>query len=339
MSPRKQKLVAVTPGGDITDDMIAGYYLAFSIGEDSVALSRARNAFRDNGLDATRLPKVRRPEHTMQEACTKSQRVSQNGHREEIRAQQVGRDEEFLIYQMTRHVHDIQERVIEHPKALRVLFNFKDETLSFEQLDGADTHVEALQQEIQDYFDSHQAALPGRGLRTHIRHYLEAAGAEFIRDGFYFLPRVLKLHGSSKLHAHHGDTIDALSLIQAFQGALAQTYRKGQDWLFHEIACVNDEGQRAFLKRRFMENCAEDLKAYRDECLALIQQATETDPDKQRKRAFRTDLRTRLVEERRAIDMRRQQFAEILGETLGELDRDMKLADAALAKFLTEADA
>jgi hypothetical protein len=58
-----------------------------------------------------------------------------------------------------------------------------------------------------------------------------------------------------------------------------------------------------------------------------------------RKRSFRTDVRTGLIAKRQDLNARRQQFAEILGETLEELDRDMALADAALVKFIEEADA
>ena len=55
MSPKTKNLVAVTPGGDITTDMLAGWYLLYSIGELSVPLSRVRKAFKDHGLDPDRL--------------------------------------------------------------------------------------------------------------------------------------------------------------------------------------------------------------------------------------------------------------------------------------------
>ena len=337
MTATRSNLVAVTPGGEITTDMLAGWYLLFSIGEQPVPLSRVRKAFKDNGLDPDRLPKERRPEHVMMDACTKAQRVSQNGHREEIRAQMVDRNEHFVIYQMTRHVHDKENRVIEHPKALRVIFSFEDDSLSFEPLDGAGmVDVQALADEIQLYYNEHQSKMPGRSVRTYIRHYIEDAGGERIRDGAYFIAKTHKLVGDGKkvtaLREFHGDTIDGASFVESVKGALGQIFQTNTPDV-HDIPCVNDEGQRAFLKRKFMENCAEDLKEFRDDCMELIGGKDE------RKRGFRSDKRSGMVERRAEMDARRAKFAEILGETLEELDRDMKLADRALAKFLTEADA
>jgi hypothetical protein len=332
-----RNLVAITPGGEITADMLAGWYVLYSIPEQPVALSRVRKAFRENGLDESRLPKERRPEHVMMDACTKAQRITSNGHREEIRAQQVGRNENFVIYQMTRHVHDLkQNRVIDHEKVLRVLYSFETDELIFEPLSGnAQADVQELVDEIQSYYEAHRSRLPGRSVRTYLRHYIESAGAERIRDGAYFIAKTHKIrrHGKSTeaLADFHGETIDGAGFIASVKGALAQVYNGQPD--FHDIPCVNDEGQRAFLKRKFMENCAEDLKEFRDECMGLVGGKED------RKRAFRADKRTGMVARRAEIVSRREKFAEILGETLSELERDMKLADQALAKFLTAADA
>ena len=333
MSPATKNLVAVTPGGDITTDMLAGWYLLYSIGELSVPLSRVRKAFKDNGLDPDRLPKERRPEHVMMDACTKSQRISQNGVREEIRAQQVTRDEHFVIYQMTRHVHDEANRVIEHPKALRVLFSFEDNSLAFEPLEGAGmVDVQGLADEIQRYYDEHQSRMPGRSVRTYVRHYIEEAGGERIRDGAYFIAKTHVLGSGSKLREFHGDTIDGAGFIESIMGALGQIFQTSTPDV-HDIPCVNDEGQRAFLKRKFIENCAEDAEQFRNDCMELI--AGKED----RRRAFRSDKREGLVARRKAMDERRAKFEAIVGEEIGELNRNLKLADQALAKFLVEANA
>lgn len=332
MTATRSNLVAMTPGGAVTEDMLAGWYLIYSIPEESIPLVRVLKAFKAHGLDESRLPKGRRPEHVMMDACTKAARVTRNGVKQEIRAQEVGRTEDFLIYQMTRHVHDLENRVIEHPKAMRVLFSFADASLTFQPLDGGKmADVQDLADEIKDYYDAHQSQLPGRGLRTIVRHYIEAAGGERLRDGAYFLAKTTKLTQNSKLRAHHGEAIEGAAFIAGVQAALKQIYKREPE--FHPIPCVADEDQLAFLQRKFIENCAEDLKIYRDECLELV--ASKGD----RVRAFRTDKRSAMVERRKEIDARRAKFSEILGETLEELDRDMRLADRALAKFLQEADA
>jgi hypothetical protein len=333
MATRTAHLVAVTPGGDITDEMIAGYYSWFSIPEDLIPLAKVRKAFKDAGLDVDVLPNERRPEHVVQEACRRVERVEQNGHRVEIRAEQVDRNSTELVYQITRHVQDKANRVIDHPKALRVVYTFDGGRLGFEALDNAAmSDVQALADEIQDHVSKNATKMPGHKLRTIIRHYLEDAGAENMRGGsggVYFLPKVNPIPTWNRLYKHHQNAIDGNWLLDAMMAVLTTIYGTKAD--MHKLPCVNDDGQRAYLKRKFMENCADDLKSFRDECVELV-----ADKDK-RVRGYRADLRDRLINQRAQMDARRAQFADILGETLDELDRDMKLADKALAKFISEA--
>lgn len=339
MATTTANLVAVTPGGDITEDMIAGYYTWFAIAEDLVPVTKVRKAFKDAGLAVEVVPKERRPEHVLQEACRKVERVVQNGHREEIRAELVLRDKTFLIYQITRHVQDKLNRVIEHPKALRVVYNLSDGTLEFENPSG-DTltdEIQAIADEILDNFNQNGTKMPGHKLRTIVRHYLEGCNAEYCASAHYFVMRECRVSASKdKLREHHGETVDGGWLLDAMVAMLQDVYGArgfGTKTDMHKLPCVNDEGQRAYLKRKFVENCQEDLKRFRDECVELV-----GDKDK-RIRGFRADLRDRLINQRAQMNERRQQFAEILGETLDELDRDMKLADGALTKFITEAGA
>lgn len=325
-------LVAVTPGGDITEDQLAGYYMWFTIPEAMLSLSKVRKSWKEAGLDVERLPKARRAEHVAQEAIRQVQRVVSNGHREEIRVEQVDRNRNYLIYQVTRHVQDKENRVIEHPKALRVIFVFDDESLEFEPLDGAShDEVQHLIDEIQANYDANSTKMPGRKLRTHLRHYIEAAGAEAMRDSVYFMAKHNKIRPSSKLYAHHGASIDGGELLESFAQMLQLVYGRHGGSDFHVLPCINDEGQRAYLARKFQENLVEDMKAFRDECMELV-----ADKDK-RTRGFRADLRDRLIDQAQAFEERREKFTDLLGTTMTDLDRDMSLAKKALSKFITEA--
>src|SRR4051812_24770789 len=129
-----KNLVAVTPGGDITEDMLAGEYLWYSIPEDMLSLASVRRHVQALGLDLDRFPKERRMEHVAQEACRKVEGVYQNGTRTEIRAEMVLRNNVEMIYQITKHVADKEKRVVDHPKALRVVFSYEKQTLKFEPL-------------------------------------------------------------------------------------------------------------------------------------------------------------------------------------------------------------
>jgi hypothetical protein len=319
----KKNLVAVTPGGEITEDMLAGAYMWYSIPDAMMSIGTVRRAVKEVGLDLSRFPTGRRPEHVAQEACRKVEGVHQNGTREEIRAEQVVRDADAMIYQITKHVQDKDNRVIEHPKALRVIFDIKKGTLEYQPLGGADKgEVQDLIDKINDHFEKNSTKMPGHKLRTILRHYIEAVGGENVRGqsgGVYFLAKKL---GTPALE------IDGLEFSAKIVALLTALYKTPDT---HVVKCVNDEGERAYLKRKFIENCSEDLEDYREKLLELVR--TKGD----RKRGFREDMRANLIEQRKAIDARRARFADILQDELGELDRNMKLADSALKKFLTEA--
>jgi hypothetical protein len=319
----KKNLVAVTPGGDITEDMLAGAYMWYSIPDRMMSIATVRRAVKEVGLDLSRFPTDRRPEHVAQEACRQVEGVHQNGKRTEIHAEQVVRDADAMIYQITKHVQDKDERVINHPKALRVIFDIKKGVLEFQPFDGADkSEVQDLIDTITDHFEKNSTKMPGHKLRTILRHYIEAVGGENVRGqsgGVYFLAKKL---GTPALE------IDGLEFSAKIVALLTALYKTPDT---HVVKCVNDEGERAYLKRKFIENCSEDLEDYREKLLELVR--TKGD----RKRGFREDMRANLIEQRKAIDARRARFADILQDELGELDRNMKLADSALKKFLTEA--
>jgi hypothetical protein len=324
-------MLAVTPGGSVTDDMLAGFYLWYSVSDQMVPLSTICSAFDRAGLDVSRLPEERRPEHVAQEACRSVEEIKTNGRRITVRAELVDRDRDYMIYQITRAVQDKENRVVEHPKALRVLYSFADGSLSFEALDPGEA-IDDLQSRIQTHFNANMAQMPGHKIRTLLRHYLEEAGAENMRGtsgGVYFLAKVNPLPVGSKLRTCHGEVIDGQKFLDAVMAMLTEIYGAAD---MHVVPCINDEGQREFLKRKFLENCAGDLKEYRDELIELVKSKAD------RKRPFRMDMRSNLIMRRQQIDARRVKFQEILGETLEELDQDMEIADKALATFIKEAD-
>jgi hypothetical protein len=333
-----RNLVAITPVGVLTDDWIVGHFFWYSIEERMMPLSKVRRAFRDNGLDESRLPTERRPEHVAQEACRKVERVTSNGHREEIRAEQVLRDGNTLVYQITRHVQDKQNRVIEHPKALRVIFTIDDSgrggKLTFEPLDGAtQADVQGLIDEITAHYDANSAQIPGHKLRTIVRHYVEQAGAENLRGtsgGVYFMAKTNPLAAWSKLRDYHGPSIASGDFIQRIRMMLEDVYGTAPN--FHSIPTINDEGQREFLRRKLVENVSDDAKAFRQDCIEQL--ATK---DK-RLRGFRADKLAGMTNKLADLRARKAKFAAILDDTLDDLDTDLGLAEQALRKFILEAE-
>lgn len=317
-----KNLVAVTPGGDITEDMLAGEYFWYSIPDAMQPLAKVRKAWKDNGLDVDRLPKARRPEHVFQEACRLVEQRTVNGTTVEVRAEQVLREGVEIVYQITRHVWDTEKRLIEHPKALRVTFNMADQALKFERLEG--TRDEGVEEKIRNHVEKNATKIPGHKLRTVLRHYIEEVGAENMRGNagaVYFMPKMNP--------QKDGDVIDGREFVGNIIAMLRQVYGTAD---VHRVPCVNDEGQRAYLEQKFVENCSEDVEAFRDKALALAESKI------QRARGFRKDAIENMISARERLDERKAKWEKILGREIQSLEQDMKLADAALSQFLQAAD-
>lgn len=308
-----QDIVALTPAGALDKRHFIGYYFWYSIRETMTPLRQVRRAFVANGLDVSRLPLDRRPEHVMQEACR-----SVEQRREGLRAEPIARDSNVLVYEITRRRSPL----------LRVSFQFDSTALSFEALDG---DAQALIDEISSSYDANATQMPGRKLRTIVRHYVEAAGAESIRGdsgGIYFMAMASEVPPWSKLRASEGPRIDGRDFIQRIRMMLEDVYGTAPN--FHSHPVLNDEGQREFLRRQFIVNLAGDLGAFCGECDELVQGKN------QRSRGFRTDRIDNILNQHAEIGIRLRRFAAILGEALSELEPEIALADRALARFLDE---
>jgi hypothetical protein len=324
----KKNLVAVTPGGDITEDMLAGEYFWYSIPDAMQSLARVRKAWKDCGLDVERLPKVRRSEHVFQEACRLAERRTVNGEIVEIRAEAVLHTADEVVYQITRHVWDQKNRKIDHPKALRVTWNKKDGTLKFERLPGAGDEVKSIEDGIREHVEKNATKIPGHKLRTVLRHYVEDIGAENMRGNagaVYFMPK------ANRYRSKDGQVvdIDGREFVGQVIAMLTSIYGRAD---VHRVPCVNDEGQRAYLEQKFIENCSEDVESFRDRALELVESKDG------RARGFRKDVVENMISARERFVERKSKFEKILGREIQSLEQDMTLADAALSKFLQAAD-
>lgn len=334
---KPKNLVAVTPGGPITDQHIVGYYTWYSISDEMKSLERVRREFRAAGLDVDRLPKSRRLADVAAEAVRKIEHgPRRNGTIVETRVEQVVNTSDEIVYQVTRHVWDMAKRQIDHPKAMRVVFEKDTGEFTFEPLDRGQ-EIDGLEEAILANFEANTTKIPGHKLRTILRHYIEDMGAESMRDGgaIYFLPKQVRVSKRVVEKDVNDDEIVRREVTELHGGEFLDKIRTMLTAVYgkttmHVIECIDDAGQREYLEERFIENCETDLEEYRDELLELI--ATK---DK-RTRGFRKDLVNNLIERKLQIDERRKRFEDMLGGTIGRLDKNMELADAALQKFLTE---
>jgi hypothetical protein len=191
-----KNVIAVTPGGDITKDMILGFYALFYIPDQPVSATKLRRLWLAEGLDEKLVPKTRRAVNAFQVACRSVEtRRHANGSekREEIKVDEVKDDANACVYQITRMVRDQDQVVIEHPKAMRITFNKDSENIKAEKLErGHAAALAGIEEDIRNHYEANAKKLPGSKIRTAIRAILDEMGATNVRKksgGVYFCPK------------------------------------------------------------------------------------------------------------------------------------------------------
>lgn len=318
MSPRKPRnVIAVTPGGDLTMDHIMGWYVVSSIPDAGVSASKLRRAWIGAGMDPALVPKTRKAVNAFQVACrsveTRRSNTNESFHLKniEVRVDEVLENADECVYQITYLVRDKDNRVIEHPKAMRIIFGKVSEEIRWEALDqlvfADDDVLNALGESIKAHFEDNTNKVPGAKVRDAIRRTLESVNSTTIAKKLYFIPKAGR------------------GTLEDLQEALSDVYGDGE-YEFHSIPVASDEGQKALIERHFTVNVT-------DECNRLlgdIRDRLHNDKD------IRSDRLKNLVERRREITKTVEKYRDLLDMSLEQVDEQVLLLNEGLENLIVK---
>jgi hypothetical protein len=195
-------MVAVSDGKGVK---ALGYLTWFSIPDESVSLRTLKRALGVHGLPLSLAPRDTKAIDVFKRAM----REQDGKHRDdetkvitETAVASVDETPDDCVYQISRITRDLNERVVDYPKAMRVIFNKRTEELHFNPLkDVPRTEVLPMMEAIQDYFDKNGSKVTGARVRSIVRNYLrnepdetrnvEGLSGENMRGkagGIYFVP-------------------------------------------------------------------------------------------------------------------------------------------------------
>lgn len=311
MSPRRPKnIVAVTPGGAVTQDMILGFITLFTVPDKPVSASKLNREWIGEGLPHELIPQTRRSVNAFQIACrsveTRKRSESAEKTRTEIEVDPVHETPEKYVYQVTSLVRDKTNEVIEHPKALRVTFDKQSENISWEPLDKLfdSGEVDDIGTAIRDFYDANSKKVPAARVRDAIRKLMDFVDATNLRrkaGGVYFVPREGKGY------------LDSLaSVLTAMWNGDAEV---------NMIPCVNDEGPREMIERHFDLNVSGEI----DEIMATVRDALSRSD-----RSIRQDAIGNLLARRKQLGARRERYSSLLDTEMGEVETKLDLLDQQL---------
>lgn len=314
MNPRLPKnVVAMTPGGAVTMDHIMGFLAMFNVPDEPVSAWKFQQQWIGKGLPAHLIPKARQPKHAFMRACSSiaSRRAANGSTATEITADEIMETDEAVMYQVTQRVRDKANRVIEHPKAMRVTFEKATEEITWEPIERTLFDQEALDhlgEAIRAHYDKNAKKLPGPRVRARIRGLMDHLNGTNMRrkaGGVYFVPKDGK------------DDLDALADV------LAELY--GEEADLSMIPFVNADGEKNLLEKHFKIEVSREL----DEMMAETTEALSAD------RKMRSDRAKNLLARRQVLANRRQSYADLLGRSLEEVNEKVELLDDQLEALVT----
>lgn len=300
------KLLAV-PGGALSKAQLLGTITWFTVPDLAVSAAKLKRLWQSEGLDGAFLPEQRKANHVFQLAC-RSVETRRGGGKDsaEIKVDEVTDNPTETVYQVTRLLRDREQRVIEFPPSMRVVFTKATEKITFDPLDPA--HYDALKhltRAIEEHYEKNVNKVPGQQIRHSIRDYFKVLGATTMRrsGGVYFLP------------IEAADTLDSMErIIGALYGDASQ---------FVMVPLANSEGAREIVEREHTL----DVSGQADEMIADLTNILK-------RGTVRKDKMANVVQQRKELSTLKAKYEDILGGISQEIESKLGLLDEQLEKVM-----
>lgn len=309
---RPKNVVAKTPNGDITTEMILGYIALVSIPNQPVSATKLRRLWMIEGLEEKLVPKQRRSVDVFMAACRsietrRTDAATERVH--EIKVDRVLESSDECVYQITQLVRDKEHRVIDHPKAMRLVFTAKDGKIKDEALDDKALYKELKQLAtvVRDDFDRNSSKVPGSKVRAAIRATLADQLATRIQNkGVFFVPKAGR------------NTLDAI------QNVIEGLYHSGDEAEIGIIPLASDQPEKDMVRKHFEGNVSDEVDTLLAECSSRLKSD----------QPVRADRKSNLVSQRKQIGAAVERYQDLLDGKLDVLHEGLKLLDNALEELL-----
>jgi hypothetical protein len=312
-----QGLVAVSGDGKIKP---LGYLTWFSIPDEAVGLRRLKQTLAVHGLPLSLAPKDTKAIDTFKRAMRAQEGRHRNGVITETAVAQVDETPDDCVYQISRVTRDLDERTIDYPKAMRVVFNKTTEEIAFNPLGGIPrSELLPMTEAIQEFYDKNSAKVTGARVRTIVRNYLrsepdeqrgiDGVSGENLRGkagGIYFIP------------AQYVEQISALSAM------LHELYH-GRAYL-HGVPMADGKSEREIIRAHHIANTRQEMK----EAMAEVKGLLSAD----RERAPRSDVVANKWSQYHALERRAAKYAKLLEDEQDEINDMARLLHRQLDKLV-----
>lgn len=308
-----QQLTEALQGGGIPVEALLGYAVISSVPDAPVRHDVLTEAWKDACLPEDLTPDKRPALGVFRSACrsveTRRHSSADIGHRTEVKVDEVVRRKDYAAYQVTRLVRDSESEVIDHPKAMRVIWT-----------PSTGVSVEPLEQ-------SHYDALAG--LETRIRqHYSDNLGTVTGAQVREMVARVLGGIGSIPLRSHGGVVFiparpsvpDTLSAIRDVFEAIGIPGAN-----FITLPMVNADYERRVLEHHYTMSAIDDI----DLLIAEVSKHSRS------QHTVRVDTMERIARKRGELARAHRTYKDLLSSELEAVSEKIDLLDDGIDYLAT----
>lgn len=317
---------AVAVGEELDEDLILGRLATYTLPDDPRSGTKLLRSWAKHGLDVDDLPEARQPVHVFQSACAsvrERDRRNGGGRRTQINADEVENTTARCSYVIGVKVWDLANRSIEYDRGMRVCFDKHTSEITVEPLDGWDDKLRSVEGSIREDFEANAKTVPGQKIRNAVRAQVLKIGGQNLRrkaGGLYFVPKEYTDGDRAK---------PTLPVLEGLAGVLADLY--GEDADFYMIRMAGDEGERAMVRKHFVINANSQASELAAKAINRVRAGKG-------QRAVREELVTNLWNERRKLMGAVEQYRELVGLEMQDIEGNLRDLDDALAQLQEFAD-
>jgi hypothetical protein len=276
----------------------------FSLNEQGAHASKFQRQWAAEGLDPNLLPPMQKDVNRFQNACrsveTKRASKSDPSRTVEIAVNVVKEDAGECVYQINKMIRDKANRVVELPKAMRVVFDKATSDIHFEPLDPKTySELANLEARIQKHYEENAKRIPSQKVRSILREYLlKVLNGVHVGGGsaIYFVPEL------------------GASTIEQLQRVLDASMENAH---LYQLPVMDMTDARGMVKEQFEEATVGEANAFLAEIMTYVRQ----------NKLPRKDKLQNFIVQRRELGRRIKEYRTMLSDNLDQVSASLELLD------------
>lgn len=305
-----------------------GFITWFTVPDRAVPLRKLKKTWQIAGLDHRPLPKDPKAKDTFKRAMReqeKRHREYDSANRqwivEETTVKDVVETPDEIVYQISRVVRDTEQRIVEFPKAMLVIFAKTGGDIKYKPLgDVPRADLVPMMEGITEYFDSHAKTITGAQVRTLVRNYIKNDFDEQAEQvGLSGENMRGKAGGVYMVLARHAGELDNLAEF------LDEMYPDHSGYLY-SVPLADGKSERELIRRHHVANTVEEIKSEIEEVRQLLRGGRE--------RGVRSNVSEFHWNKLQQLRRRAAQYADVLSEEQDEIHSMADMLQAQLKQLI-----